>query len=180
MEHNFLLSQSLIHQVIYSVDFCVPKSSRSMQGLNPLFIRSSIPFRVYRTNWILLGRWSQSLIHQVIYSVGSRRAITAPRSFVSIPYSSGHLFRCGITARNYGAEILLSQSLIHQVIYSVYFTLQLALSSPSQVSIPYSSGHLFRLLLLECLQCGAILSQSLIHQVIYSVDGGEVDIDDLV
>ncbi len=60
--------------------------------LNPLFIRSSIP---------LLPDYQ-----------------ARQRDWVSIPYSSGHLFRCapkGATLRG----ITASQSLIHQVIYSV-------------------------------------------------------------
>ncbi len=88
------VSQSLIHQVIYSVRPHTERSTRlQTSSLNPLFIRSSIPFfcRDYalRKDRVL----SQSLIHQVIYSVGVRLIKTVSPTGVSIPYSSGHLFR---------------------------------------------------------------------------------------
>ncbi len=111
---------------------------------------------------------SQSLIHQVIYSVPGKEEIRKQFGKVSIPYSSGHLFRSKILP-----DISIgcggSQSLIHQVIYSVpdeegssqgsypcLNPLFIRSSIPfsgragriaarsAGVSIPYSSGHLFR------------------------------------
>ncbi len=89
------LSQSLIHQVIYSVGFIKSAFRIIHPGLNPLFIRSSIPFRK-RAGHL-------------------RPALSA----VSIPYSSGHLFRSSAFLMNWR-------------------------NAPRPVSIPYSSGHLFR------------------------------------
>ena len=69
---NLASSQSLIHQVIYSVRSKSDLGNNSNSpSLNPLFIRSSIPFTPYKVS---NGPWtigSQSLIHQVIYSVRS-------------------------------------------------------------------------------------------------------------
>ena len=65
------------------------------------------------------GRESQSLIHQVIYSVKKGR-----HRMSATPFES--------------------QSLIHQVIYSVGITSGLLQGEKAEVSIPYSSGHLFR------------------------------------
>ena len=84
-------SQSLIHQVIYSVSTAgVQSEGESM---------------------------SQSLIHQVIYSVGMVFGWRRSACHVSIPYSSGHLFRSSASMKQFGKGF---------------------------VSIPYSSGHLFR------------------------------------
>ncbi len=116
-------SQSLIHQVIYSVRLQDDKGwDGKRASLNPLFIRSSIPFLPAEILQALrLDRKSQSLIHQVIYSVRIKKRFKAiaESARVSIPYSSGHLFRSDLFEQNFGS------------------------SSPA-VSIPYSSGHLFR------------------------------------
>ena len=90
-------------------------------SLNPLFIRSSIPFGL------------------------SGRTFLGTQHLVSIPYSSGHLFRFeGVKNRS--------------------------IKNKEGVSIPYSSGHLFRSLATSRMRPHAApASQSLIHQVIYSV-----------
>ena len=62
---------------------------------------------------------------------------------VSIPYSSGHLFRCKGQVFITSEQARMSQSLIHQVIYSVNCEAWNP-GLPRIVSIPYSSGHLFR------------------------------------
>ena len=65
-------SQSLIHQVIYSVGFLKAKFRIIKPGsLNPLFIRSSIPLETLHPIDENFNLQSQSLIHQVIYSVGN-------------------------------------------------------------------------------------------------------------
>ena len=140
------VSQSLIHQVIYSVArgrFLSPRSRRVC--LNPLFIRSSIPL-IAKLGTPASRELSQSLIHQVIYSVPNKWiCLTTGLTLVSIPYSSGHLFRWG---RMWNGKL------------PFHFA----------VSIPYSSGHLFRCGVTEA--AAAVFSQrsqSLIHQVIYSV-----------
>ncbi len=90
------MSQSLIHQVIYSVEeFSISECSRVLKSLNPLFIRSSIPLERMRRHERYSSGMSQSLIHQVIYSVKAIR-----RGDIAMARQA-------------------SQSLIHQVIYSV-------------------------------------------------------------
>ncbi len=139
------MSQSLIHQVIYSVN---------CEAWNPGLPRIvSIPYssgHLFRfIGQVLSGDKlieSQSLIHQVIYSVPNKWiCLTTGLTLVSIPYSSGHLFRWG---RMWNGKL------------PFHFA----------VSIPYSSGHLFRCGVTEA--AAAVFSQrsqSLIHQVIYSV-----------
>ncbi len=196
-EFKFLGSQSLIHQVIYSVTMGSQKGPfMRIKSLNPLFIRSSIPLSARATygrrflrsqslihqviysvllrplcgcKMIMAG--SQSLIHQVIYSVA--RTIEGPdeegraglnplfiRSSipflpgkkgyemsatpVSIPYSSGHLFRSG--CRNFAGTATRDVSIPYSSGHLFRFEgSRLGTTEPrSSVSIPYSSGHLFR------------------------------------
>ena len=65
-------SQSLIHQVIYSVRKRAGHLRPALSGLNPLFIRSSIPLEGMDGKKAIEEARSQSLIHQVIYSVGKK------------------------------------------------------------------------------------------------------------
>ena len=113
-----LKSQSLLHQVIYSV---TPEEA----GAN------------------LEAALSQSLLHQVIYSVQSPIHIFARQHLVAIPSSSGHLFRLLQQNRICG-RIFGSQSLLHQVIYSVRSRVIQGAVRKGKVAIPSSSGHLFR------------------------------------
>ena len=164
-------SQSLIHQVIYSVPdsgYCILEPAAAVS----IPYSSGHLFRSRKRIWLLrsCGR-SQSLIHQVIYSVRNilRRFVESIED-VSIPYSSGHLFRWRL--RELITRLKLeSQSLIHQVIYSVS---EAPAGIPGTrlepVSIPYSSGHLFRSgRRSSSSRISPRMSQSLIHQVIYSV-----------
>ncbi len=110
---------------------------------------------------------------------------------VSIPFTSGHVFRHEVAALK-ATDELVSQSLLHQVTYSDYVgpygpTVRLCLNpfyirsriptrgyfnlwfiSKRYVSIPFTSGHVFR----HCLIIGpsnkVTVSQSLLHQVTYS------------
>ncbi len=114
------LSQSLIHQVIYSVGISPRNRGAEIQRLNPLFIRSSIPFNSSRVKFRMVLDFVS-----IPYSSGHLfRSDWLPRHLrplcgcVSIPYSSGHLFRFVPSGRHADLE--------------------------QYVSIPYSSGHLFR------------------------------------
>ena len=91
----FVLSQSLLHQVINSVAIsgCITGPGMSR---NPFFIRSSIPSATGGRRW-------QRNAH------------------VAIPSSSGHLFRPLIKDKTLFDSEAKSQSLLHQVIYSVVF-----------------------------------------------------------
>ncbi len=73
-----------------------------LPSLNPLFIRSSIPFRRPPAElWRGISEGSQSLIHQVIYSVRGNRDDPAPalgclnplfiRSSIPLGISEGRL-----------------------------------------------------------------------------------------
>ena len=113
------LSQSLIHQVIYSVT-----ESREL-------MKKGAPK-------------SQSLIHQVIYSVRGRDMKLRDLIEVSIPYSSGHLFRSWIFDAE-GATwqwVSIPYSSGHLFRWGNPASDGLGFLDP--VSIPYSSGHLFR------------------------------------
>ncbi len=89
------------------------------RSLNPLFIRSSIPFRQVRA--FIQKRWatSQSLIHQVIYSV-------------SWSHQPERLPLVGLNPLFIRSSIPLSSLGGREG------------RCPVRVSIPYSSGHLFR------------------------------------
>ncbi len=188
-------SQSLIHQVIYSV-YAAARRQRTGRkaGLNPLFIRSSIP--LLESSSIHGGSSeSQSLIHQVIYSVlgemPREREMTRRRSQSLIHQVIYSVMRRIKKRFKITAE---SQSLIHQVIYSVGKISARFAAGRDFVSIPYSSGHLFRssirsITTFACRSLNPLFirssipfcplashirqpspkSQSLIHQVIYSV-----------
>ncbi len=89
-----IMSQSLLHQVTYS-DFAAPDTKAEIrQCLNPFYIRSRIPTLAARflgRNWF---RMSQSLLHQVTYSDSREaRGTPGPGRGVSIPFTSGHVFR---------------------------------------------------------------------------------------
>ncbi len=90
------VSQSLIHQVIYSVySFCITDPSADGQGLNPLFIRSSIPLPTPGTrSGPCCGHCLNPLfIRSSIPFLWQCNSYRQCKSLVSIPYSSGHLFR---------------------------------------------------------------------------------------
>ena len=141
------------------------------RSLNPLFIRSSIPFGTRpERNMTFPGRSLNPLFIRSSIPLGrSLPALRRAEIFVSIPYSSGHLFRFEDLPPGSGGGFLKSQSLIHQVIYSVTGIKLDSRRIERGVSIPYSSGHLFRLPREREMTRRRPKSQSLIHQVIYSV-----------
>ncbi len=87
---------------------------------------------------------SQSLLHQVTYSDPCRSAGEGrcPRARVSIPFTSGHVFRLRAKPKKRGG----------------YYV----------VSIPFTSGHVFRRPGSRCRPRRSGMSQSLLHQVTYS------------
>ncbi len=139
-------------------------------SLNPLFIRSSIPFRSSKNGSHFCKPRSQSLIHQVIYSV--QDCFLGMVQWFLMSQSLIHQVIYSVARLGWRSQPALgrSQSLIHQVIYSVgrrLWPLTAGASSGlnplfirssipfpgmrkgswcglSTVSIPYSSGHLFR------------------------------------
>ncbi len=148
------MSQSLLHQVTYSDD-----------ALQQGRIRRMV---------------SQSLLHQVTYSDAVKVEAPIPAPDVSIPFTSGHVFRqqsqirtsvigsclnpfyirsripTGIGPR-IGYGLTKSQSLLHQVTYSDSISTHPSTGKES-VSIPFTSGHVFRLpvkaeYLKSCTQC---------------------------
>ena len=159
------MSQSLLHQVTYSdLPNFRPISFRP-KCLNPFYIRSRIPTSG-GDGYDDLGSVSQSLLHQVTYSdtvehaaqPGNRQCLNPfyirsriPTSTtmtkkrkrdVSIPFTSGHVFRH-----------------LHR---------RSSLRRFGLVSIPFTSGHVFRPLLLSWGCAQKQMSQSLLHQVTYS------------
>ncbi len=117
MRQEIFGSQSLIHQVIYSV----PRFNANHSG----------------------SLSSQSLIHQVIYSVSEKAPIAGAFSYVSIPYSSGHLFRLVWIRLGpiYSAKSLNPLFIRSSIPFCDNGFVYIAAVT---VSIPYSSGHLFR------------------------------------
>ncbi len=117
------MSQSLLHQVTYSDPISIRTRSKTANCLNPFYIRSRIPTGLLAILAILALQVSQSLLHQVTYSDSRGQRENQLTSFcVSIPFTSGHVFRlesCSRTA----------------------FTMTI-------VSIPFTSGHVFRRCLL--------------------------------
>ncbi len=138
------MSQSLLHQVTYSDEANVASLRKLRACLNPFYIRSRIP------TWFVL------LLQR---STGN---------LVSIPFTSGHVFR--LLDTNPEATIYeMSQSLLHQVTYSdplspiikakpkkksqsllhqVTYSDRISFAdfkiSNKKVSIPFTSGHVFR------------------------------------
>ncbi len=89
-------------------------------SLNPLFIRSSIPlgFMRIKKRYKLIGLNPLFIRSSIPFATKNARE-GGGRRLVSIPYSSGHLFRYGSQALAAAMKLQESQSLIHQVIYSV-------------------------------------------------------------
>ncbi len=110
--------------------------------LNPFYIRSRIPTDAGANPEQMQQMLSQSLLHQVTYSDGT-------------------------FFMNYFVARAVSQSLLHQVTYSDFW--ERVLSKRTQdVSIPFTSGHVFRHLSKIKFGEPKAMSQSLLHQVTYS------------
>ncbi len=112
------MSQSLLHQVTYS-------DNAIEEGYKITLMSQSLLHQVTYSDTLLSERGasapflSQSLLHQVTYSDWVSGTLRAPKKHVSIPFTSGHVFR---------PPALLG-----------------GLRRRLDVSIPFTSGHVFRL-----------------------------------
>ncbi len=138
-----LMSQSLLHQVTYSDGAPKRRKKSCYRCLNPFYIRSRIPTEIPKDRKIQRGM-SQSLLHQVTYSdkiteirFGLRQLCLNPFYIRSrIPTFFGH--------KRFLRWLLMSQSLLHQVTYSDGHRLLGRADLDRDVSIPFTSGHVFR------------------------------------
>ncbi len=112
------MSQSLLHQVTYSDKIIKTRKLPISRRLNPFYIRSRIPTPQKGMDSIETKTVSQSLLHQVTYSDKDEKIFilfcqkclnpfyirsriptlkdVVPTNFgqvVSIPFTSGHVFR---------------------------------------------------------------------------------------
>ena len=110
------VSQSLLHQVTYSDYGNCAASVVLPHCLNPFYIRSRIPTIV---GDLIFDKklMSQSLLHQVTYSDLIQIGEISFSFDVSIPFTSGHVFRHPKKPPAEKKEAV-SQSLLHQVTYS--------------------------------------------------------------
>ncbi len=114
------MSQSLLHQVTYSDSRLNYGKRLSIWCLNPFYIRSRIP------------------------TEGAPAGRGGPGNRVSIPFTSGHVFRQLIEEGERLRQQEMSQSLLHQVTYSDKMEITVAPGQSPHVSIPFTSGHVFR------------------------------------
>ncbi len=186
------VSQSLLHQVTYS-DPAPPLSPRSKKGcLNPFYIRSRIPtLHLGADN----GAFSQCLNPFYIRSrIPTQRNCSSAdgaeqglnpfyirsriptlalvigiffAANVSIPFTSGHVFRRRTQVRP-SAPPAMSQSLLHQVTYSDV-AVKWDESFDSKCLNPfYIRSRIPTRQLSDMVDLSAVMSQSLLHQVTYS------------
>ncbi len=136
------MSQSLLHQVTYS-----DKGSDESPVPSPKVSQSLLHQVTYSDIGegflpIIKAVVSQSLLHQVTYSDRVRYPTDGRRGAVSIPFTSGHVFRL-----SHKLTLLLEEL---------------------DVSIPFTSGHVFRPFVNPWGRATEVRSQSLLHQVTYS------------
>ncbi len=136
---------------------------------------------------------SQSLLHQVTYSDWQlEKSESHRRELVSIPFTSGHVFRPGliralrrfhssclnpfyIRSRIPTPSIYHANSIHTNCLNPFYIRSRIPTAIkrdgewvPYEVSIPFTSGHVFRPRELMARALFLLLSQSLLHQVTYS------------
>ncbi len=140
---KLIVSQSLLHQVTYSD-----------AGLNKEIVDSI--------------RVSQSLLHQVTYSDAENGSMPAGLERVSIPFTSGHVFRQWANRKTSALLVPCLNPFYIRSRIPTTSVLRRVAESAADVSIPFTSGHVFRPGDGPIEEEMSRMSQSLLHQVTYS------------
>ncbi len=162
------VSQSLLHQVTYSD----PPEAKAVTRINNL--SQSLLHQVTYSDLICEAGHcsnrrmsSQSLLHQVTYSDSERPPPRGNRpTCVSIPFTSGHVFRPG--HEDWSLRVYrMSQSLLHQVTYSD----KTPAKKPDPLRRclnPFYIRSRIPTIFAMIIATAIGMSQSLLHQVTYS------------
>ncbi len=167
------MSQSLLHQVTYSDTSWHWEWLATACTVSIPFTSGHV-FRPRRKSGLRSPKSSVSIPFTSGHVFRPRRksGLRSPKSSVSIPFTSGHVFRHSVSMVSMQQEkclnpfyirsriptkimkqaiitILVSQSLLHQVTYSDKENAKRRGSESEIVSIPFTSGHVFRHLNLE-------------------------------
>ncbi len=167
VQNECWLSQSLLHQVTYSDGIISAIIGSRKSGLNPFYIRSRIPTAIVILAVAFLAGCLNPFYIRSRIPTHRHPHRTCHGRKVSIPFTSGHVFRRRSRPMRLGARCM-SQSLLHQVTYSDMKTVKGFRCSCAKCLNPFYIRSRIPTGIPQRFSRQKKASQSLLHQVTYS------------